>query len=133
MVERRKFLIGCGAAFVATGLGPATLIGATSGRAYGQVGRLQDRVRALLNSLFYIRDEAWNGLTMELIEVRDGPQSPHLEQFSVRLRGPLAPQLPPGLYQVVHREVGTFLLYMEPIREDATGSYYGADFCLLIS
>jgi hypothetical protein len=85
-----------------------------------------------LNTKFRIYPEASEALETELIELHEVDISPRQEQFSVTFRGPLNIVLSQGLYRMEHDQMGTFDLFIVPLRQDQDGVYYEAVFNRLI-
>lgn len=57
-----------------------------------------------------------------------GPQGQERLQFSLVFRGPAAPVLPQGTFQVNHEGMGELELFLVPIGRDDTGLRYEAAF-----
>lgn len=131
MLERREFLIGCGAAVLTTGLHPVPSATSSTGKGVAVPSVLsRNRFLALLNSRFEV-DAPSGRRVLELVAVADGPCCSGLEQFSLTLRDPQGRALEAGTYAVRHPELNGLALYLQPVREDATGSHHAADFSLL--
>jgi hypothetical protein len=78
--------------------------------------------------LIYPDGEASEALETELVDFKEITTSPRQEQFSVQFRGPLKSFLNQGMYRVKHEKIGTFDLFLVPIREEQDGFYYEAAF-----
>lgn len=85
-----------------------------------------------LNTKFHIYPEGSEALEAELIELTEVNASPRHEQFSIVFRGPLNIFLQQGIYKIEHDQIGTFDLFLVPIRHDQDGYYYEAIFNRLI-
>lgn len=82
-----------------------------------------------LNTKFRILDKASPAvIEAELVEVEARPSSETHEQFSILFRGPAGPCLPQETYEVEHREMGNFDLFLVPIAADQNGTSYEAVF-----
>jgi len=68
---------------------------------------------------------------LELVEFREGAPHPHYEQFSLFFRGPGDVLLPQRTYEFEHAKLGTFVLFLVPIKQDENGVYYEAAFSRL--
>jgi hypothetical protein len=84
-----------------------------------------------VNSTFNLRQEVGEPLALELVDIREGAPHPKFEQFSLYFRGPRAILLPQRTYELEHAELGAFLLFLVPIRQDEKGNYYEAAFSRL--
>ena len=67
-------------------------------------------------------------LDVELNTVSELQLSPHQERFAIVFRGPREPFLGQGSYRFEHDEMGEFILFLVPIRQDEAGTYYEAVF-----
>ena len=85
-----------------------------------------------LNTKFRVYPEAESGVETELIEFKEFNMSPKQEQFSLLFRGPLDHFLQQRMYKVEHDKLGTFDLFLVPIRRDEEGFYYEAVFNRMI-
>ena len=81
-----------------------------------------------LNSQFRIHNGVANPVSVELVEANQAGSPPDYEAFSIIFRGPSDTFLPQGMYRVDHDEIGTFELFIVPIRQDKDGFYYEACF-----
>lgn len=84
-----------------------------------------------LNSRFTLRQETGQSVPLELVEFREGAPHPKYEQFSLSFRGPRAVLLPQRSYELEHPKLGTFLLFLVPIKQDENGTYYESVFSRL--
>jgi hypothetical protein len=85
-----------------------------------------------LNTKFRIYPEGSEPFEVELIELTEVNTSPRQEQFSLLFRGPLNIFLNQSIYKMEHDQIGTFELFLVPIRQDQDGFYYEAIFNRLI-
>ena len=88
-----------------------------------------------LNRKFRIHHESMDPIEVELVEVTDLGSNPDEEDegskkrpFSIVFRGAMEPNLPQGIYDLEHEEVGTLSLFMVPIGPDKEGMRYEAVF-----
>lgn len=81
-----------------------------------------------LSSKFTIKREPAGAVELELIEAQDLGSTPTHEQFSIVFRGPRETFLAQSTYQVEHSELGSFMLFIVPIKQDQDGFYYEAIF-----
>jgi len=85
-----------------------------------------------LNTGFRLQIDPGNVLDLELIEAVDeleGKQAPPgREAFSLTFRGAHSEPLGQGTYSLNHTDMGTFDIFLVPIRHDDTGTYYQAIF-----
>ena len=82
--------------------------------------------------LIYPDPEASEALETELVDFLEINTSPRQEQFSIQFRGPLNLFLNQGTYRMKHDKIGTFALFLVPIRKDEDGFYYEAIFNRLL-
>jgi hypothetical protein len=98
---------------------------------------LKDVTKAMfaenVNSTFNLRQETGPAVPLELTELQEGAPHPKFEQFSLLFKGPREVSLPQRTYTVDHVRLGTFLLFVVPIRQDANGIYYESVFSRSIS
>lgn len=98
---------------------------------------LEDITKAMfaenVNSSFNLRRESGPAVTLVLVELQEGAPHPKFEQFSLLFRGPREVSLPQRTYTVDHAKLGTLLLFIVPIRQDANGIYYESVFSRSIS
>ena len=89
---------------------------------------------ARLPAPFRFRDAAGRTLAVELVELREGPPSPQLEQFTLRFRGPGDRAMAQGTNRVEHDLTGPFDLFIVPSGRDREGRhrYYEAVFNRLL-
>lgn len=64
----------------------------------------------------------------ELVSATDTGTRGNDEQFAVVFRGPLETFLTQGTYKLEHPRMGTFDLFLVPIKRDEQGFYYEACF-----
>ena len=79
-------------------------------------------------STFQVADDAGGVVELKLTEVSERKVSPRLEQFAIVFQGPRDTFLGQGMRTFNHEEMGTFDLFLVPIRDDAQGFYYEAAF-----
>jgi hypothetical protein len=79
-------------------------------------------------SLFCLRREDGFPVTLELIEVSEVRTTSRSEAFSIVFRGPLDVPLPQATYDIQHDTLGSFDLFIVPIRRDQQGFFYEAVF-----
>jgi hypothetical protein len=85
-----------------------------------------------LNTKFWLVGEGPEPLPLDLIELKEGPSGPRQEQFSLRFRGDRRRVLPQRIYPMKHDSIGEFDLFLVPIGQDETGTFYEAAFNRLI-
>ena len=68
--------------------------------------------RAMIGSRFHIASEEWRG-HVRLAEVRKGPETPRLEQFTTIFVPEHSAAPAPGLYEVSHPAAGRFTLRID--------------------
>lgn len=81
-----------------------------------------------LNTTFRISLGKSDTVEAELSTVGDLQLSPRQERFSIIFRGPNEPLLPQGSYRFEHDEIGEFILFIVPLRQDDSSSFYEAVF-----
>lgn len=81
-----------------------------------------------LNSTFRIKRGDEVALELRLIEATDVGTTPRQIQFSIVFHGPHSPRLEQGIYRLEHDALGTFDLFLVPIKKDQEGFYYQAIF-----
>lgn len=86
-----------------------------------------------LNTQFQVQNGAASSVSVELIEATATGSLPSHESFSIEFRGPSDIFLPQGIYHVDHDQIGSFDLFIVPIRKDKDGLYYEACFSHLRS
>lgn len=82
----------------------------------------------LLHSRFRAQATPIAAVELELIQAEDGGSTPSQERFSLLLRGPLNSFLPQAMYPFTHEALGSFDLFIAPIRQDPNGFIYQAVF-----
>ena len=85
-----------------------------------------------LNTKFWLFDERQEPQPMDLIELTNGESSARQERFSLRFRGDRSRILPQKIYPMKHDSIGAFDLFLVPIGQDETGTFYEAVFNRLI-
>lgn len=86
----------------------------------------------LKDKTFQVFTEGGEQLHLQLEQVDEHGQSKQLEQFSLIFRGPQSQSLPQGTYQIQHRQLGRFSLFLVPTGEPTTNMYYQAAFTRLL-
>jgi len=81
-----------------------------------------------LNTNFRISLGESDTLDVELNTVNELQLSPYQERFAIIFRGPKEPFLGQGSFRFQHDEMGEFILFLVPIRQDEAGTYYEAVF-----
>jgi hypothetical protein len=81
-----------------------------------------------LNTNFRISLGESGTLDVELNTVNELQLSPYQERFAILFRGPREPFLGQGSYRLEHDEMGEFILFLVPIRQDEAGTFYEAVF-----
>jgi hypothetical protein len=80
----------------------------------------------LIGTTFVVTDAAGGELPLQLADVTDLPWSGaaplHEDQFLATFTGPAGRAVEQGTYQVRHRRLGTFPLFIVPTRPDADGT-----------
>lgn len=80
-----------------------------------------------LNSKFSIKRETGPAIELQLVEAGNaGKAAPGYEQFSLVFRGPLDSFLEQAIYSFEHDKIGTFELFIVPIKQDQEGFLYQA-------
>jgi len=85
-----------------------------------------------LNTKFWLLGNSPEPLPLDLIELKDGPSSLRQESFSLRFRGDRSRILPQRIYPMKHDSIGEFDLFLVPIGQDESGTFYEAVFNRLI-
>lgn len=85
-----------------------------------------------VNSTFYVRHGASQPLELALIECREGVAGPDYEHFSLLFKGPRAVLLSQRTYELEHPILGAFPLFLVPIKQDDSGTYYESVFNRMI-
>lgn len=81
-----------------------------------------------LNTTFRVSLGESNAIEAELSTVNDLQLSPQQERFALEFRGPKEPLLNQGSYRFEHDEMGEFILFIVPLRQDNDGTIYEAVF-----
>ena len=84
-----------------------------------------------LNTRFRIISDA-AAVEVELIEVRPGRSTPRQEQFALLFQAPQDVPLQQGMFRLEHDKIGTFDLFLVPVRKDKQAFYYEAVFNRLL-
>lgn len=85
-----------------------------------------------LNTKFWLLGESPEPLPLDLIKISNGHCSPQQEQFALHFRGDRNRILSQRTYPMKHDSIGEFDLFVVPVGQDATGTYYEAVFNRLI-
>ena len=85
-----------------------------------------------LNTKFWLCGASPEPQPLDLIELSNGHSSPRQEQFALRFRGDRNRILPQRIYPMQHDSIGEFDLFLVPIGQDETGTFYEAVFNRLI-
>lgn len=80
-----------------------------------------------LNTEFQVDRDA-ERIQLRLIEISELKKNERQEQFSIVFRGPLEQPLSQGIHQFRHAKMGSFELFVVPIKRDAEGYHYEAVF-----
>jgi len=67
-----------------------------------------------------------------MVSATDSGSGPGREQFSIVFRGPLDIFLPQQTYQMEHPQMGSFDLFLVPIKREEDGLYYEAAFARMV-
>lgn len=129
-MDRRKFLVAGTVAGAALGLAPHAAVAAV-GKSVPTAKLTKTWFLQALNDKFHVDDKGWHGVEMQLVAVREGPQSPGLDQFSIAFRAPRDAQLQSGLYHVKHARDGWFQVYLDRGQGDSAGASFHATFSLI--
>jgi hypothetical protein len=81
-----------------------------------------------LNTNFRISLGESNTLEVDLDTVNELQLSSRQERFAIIFRGPREPLLPQGSYRFEHDEMGEFILFIVPLRQDDHSTFYEAVF-----
>ena len=81
-----------------------------------------------LNTNFRISLGESNTVEVDLNTVNELQLSPRQERFAIIFRGPKEPFLPQGSYRFEHDEMGEFILFIVPLRQDDDSTFYEAVF-----
>lgn len=81
-----------------------------------------------MDSTFRLKRESADPLELKLVAATDVGSTPRQLQFSIVFRGPLDTPLVQAIYNLEHEKIGTFDLFIVPVRRDQEGIYYEAIF-----
>jgi hypothetical protein len=81
-----------------------------------------------MDSAFLLKRESADAVELRLVEAQDVGSTPRQMQFSIVFRGPVNVPLVQAIYKMEHDELGTFDLFIVPIKQDQDGIYYQAIF-----
>ena len=137
-LTRAQFLTACISAFTSVvALPSAFSSGFIAGNRRYVMGKDLDRSTFAphLNTRFQVQSNPFSGVNLELVEVADqtGRSSGHKEAmntncFSLLFKGSKDPLLEQCTYEFNHNQIGTFHLFIVPIKQDNDGTYYQAVF-----
>ena len=89
----------------------------------------QQSLSEQLNTKFRLSSGTGQNVELELVEVTDdGEVAGQTERFSALFRGSLEHFFQQGMYAMEHEQLGSFELFIVPIRKDEAGFYYEAVF-----
>jgi hypothetical protein len=92
----------------------------------------RDLLAENIHTIFCVKAGTPDALELELIEVTPLTVTPLQEMFAILFRGPLDCPLPQGMYAMQHSRLGTFDLFIVPVRPEADGARYEAVFNRLV-
>ena len=81
-----------------------------------------------LNTRFWLVAEGVEPYAMDLVDCVNGYSTPKQEQFSLRFRGDRQKIFPQRIYALKHDSIGDFELFLVPIAQDESGTFYEAVF-----
>ena len=81
-----------------------------------------------VSSAFHVRNQDGLPVSLELVECRAGAARADYEIFSLMFKGPRDTVLPQRIHEVEHPVLGTFPLFLVPVRQDHDGTYYESVF-----
>lgn len=129
MVNRRQFLATTAASAAASCV-PAIAVAAAGPTVRGSPGwrpaTLRERLRALVGARVVVESPAGRNHAT-VVDLEEGPASPGLDQFSIRLDVADGGTLGEGVYRVSHRAIEPLELHLQP----AGASGLRATFALL--
>ena len=76
-----------------------------------------------LNSTFRVKQGETVALELQLIAATDVGTTPRQIQFSIVFRGPQNLHLVQSIYRLEHDQLGTFDLFLVPIKRDQDGMH----------
>jgi len=136
MKTRREFLLGCStlaaASLAAT---PSALMGAVA----GPDPMAMAQFRRHLKTIFLVQMDPSTNVELELVQVKlastrslgkhpiKAPDRRN-ERFSLLFRGPLDGALAQDTYSFDHKKMGTFPVFIVPMKKDTQYHYYEAVF-----
>jgi hypothetical protein len=77
-----------------------------------------------VNSKFSVKRESAGAVELQLVEAQSVGANPAYEQFSLLFRGPLNSFLEQSIYSFEHDDLGTFEMFIVPVRQDKNGFQY---------
>lgn len=134
MSTRRKFLVNCSAAALATTLTPVAVLGGPLRLREVPLEQVSfSSFATRLNGLFQVQQSTGPVVSLQLIEVRPQPPSQTKlpaaedaanEKFSLLFRGPLRQPLEQDSYWFECPNLGRFAMFIVPIGTTETSHYY---------
>ena len=89
----------------------------------------KDAFSKQLNTSFKLSSQSSTTiLDLKLTEVQEGRSNKQFEQFSILFTGPQEPILSQSMYRLEHPTMGSFDLFLVPLRSDEGGTVYEAVF-----
>ncbi|HEX7999889.1 MAG TPA: hypothetical protein VF528_15990 [Pyrinomonadaceae bacterium] len=85
-----------------------------------------------LQTKFQASTEELKAVELLMVSAEDKGSGEHEEQFSIIFRGPLDTFLNQRTYMMEHPRMGTFPIFLVPIRRDQDGFYYEAAFARML-
>jgi hypothetical protein len=83
---------------------------------------------AHINSKFSAQCQNGSTIELELTQVEEKSFSPRQEQFSLTFHAPLGATLEQQIFDLQHEQLGSGLMFLVPIGQDANGISYEAVF-----
>lgn len=85
-----------------------------------------------LQTKFQASAEETEAVELEMVSAKDSGSGPGEEQFSIMFRGPLDAFLIQRIYRMEHPRMGTFDLFLVPVKRGQDGFYYEACFARML-
>ncbi|MDX6696149.1 MAG: hypothetical protein QOF02_3752 [Blastocatellia bacterium] len=85
-----------------------------------------------LQTTFQASVEGSQAVELLMVSATDSGSGPGREQFSIVFRSPPNIFLPQQMYKMEHPQMGTFDLFLVPVRQEADGFYYEAAFARML-
>jgi hypothetical protein len=86
-----------------------------------------------LNSRFRVTDGADVTFDLELIEVTELNSNSVQEVFALLFRGPVDAPRAQNSFTLQHKTIGTFVIFLTPVKADDDGLYFEAIFNRLVN